>query len=961
MKLPLICIIAAGLFFTAHAAPLKAVRCAASPVIDGKLDDACWKDALKFTKFKVMNKSDAAIPAEVRLLYDDKALYVGYRLDIPNGCTIRRNAQPGADSIAIYGDDCVELMIDPSATATRYFHFITNANGAVSSWLRDQGGAFGEPYPCAVNVKAYVTPEYWSCEFRIPYSSLDIQQDDALWGFNFAHGARVPHFQDASITASGTYHSASEFCKVSGFDFAKDRFAWELSSPKIVTHKSGNKLTADVCVTLANRSEKKQKALFNLVMMGTTPDGASAGVGGSSINVEIPPGNRRELQFPAVQIDRTGDFRCILSVTDPETRYLLKRITYRRQISYAPFTVKISEPCYRDMIFVSQKLKNVSWNFSTSLSAAELNGAEITTGVCTPDGNILYAVRAADIGQTFTCPVDKLPEGKLQVFVKAEKAGKVLGDVSRQLRKLPYKKGEVWRDRHGIWHVDEKPFFLIGSWGSHFYPGFNATVGDYRRPGVLRLERECVYAPRFIELTQVPSISPEDQKYLAGVYRKLGEIPNLFAHYIVDEPELSGCTVMAISQHAAAARDADPWHPLMISNDTVKGMEDFADCAEINGLHPYPPPRKDIPRNEFQRIVMFMDQSMAINKTLEHPQTIAFLQQGFNYGDCGNAGTCVPSYDETRISYLLSLAMGGNAVMFFNYCAEHYYEFSVGHPDIALELATLTPAMTVPDETGNGIACDNPKIRFRVKKVDGEYWILAGSTVKEPQQAKFIIPKLENRKIHVFREGRALNADCGTFSDSFKNFDARVYTTDSRTFGLRPVAEVEAEIRRLNESRRKTGNLAFQMYEGDSMKFYASSNKGRHPDSGLWHVSDGITGGMLAENGCGYKGKLGWIDNTPGKTPDWLVMEFPETVTIGRIVVYPAEGTLKDYEVQLEADGKFITVGSVKNLPTKWDEHQEFIFDPVKTRRIRLWITANNHNENGKARTKVHEIEVYRE
>ncbi len=951
----------AGLFMLAillPGAPLTAVKTGDELVIDGKLDDAAWKNALVFDKFFVNGRNGVlSQAASAGLLYSNTGIYIGMKMNVPAGCSVKRNAARGATDTAIYLDDSVEVMIDPSATETRYFHFLANANGATATAVRDQGGAFGAAYNCSFKYKAYAGEGFWSCEWYIPYASLDIQPDDAPWGINICHGMRTPHFQDTSI-ANGKYHSASDFLKISGFDFDKDRMAWEFSAPEITTAKSGKDLTADISITLGNRSSKKQKVSLNMVMIGKTADGRSAGVTGSSLDAELPPGARQKLRFPTVKLKSPGMFRTIFSLNDPVNRELLKRNTYYKDVTYSPFTIRILEPCYRDMIFASQKLKNAIWSFSANLSPDQLKNVQVVTGIKTADGKVIYSLPVKDFSSKFSYPAAQLPEGKLQIFVKTVKNNVAANEVTRQLWKLPYRKGEVWRDCDGIWHIDDKKFFMIGSWGSHYYPGFSATVSDRSSLGVMRLARQMVYEPRFVALTKVPSITPEDQKHLAGIYRKYSDTPNLFAYYTVDEPELSNCTVMAMKQHYAIAREVDPYHPVMISNDTVKGFEDYAEGAEINGLHPYPPPKKGVPRNEFKRVVQFMEQAQAINRTLEQPQTIAYLQQGFNYGDCGNIGTKVPSYDETRIQYLMAMAMGANAVMFFNFCAEHYYEFSVGHPDIAKELSMLTPAMTVPDEKDKNIVCNNKDIRFRVKKVGNEYWVIACSTVKGRIDAEFTIPALGSRKLQVWREGRTLNAENGTFSDSFNNYDARVYTTDMNTCGLPTLSEVEEKIRQLNETRRKPGNLAFQMLEGDSMKIYASSNKERFPESGLWHVTDGITGGVLAFSGCGYRGKLGWWDNTPGKTPDWIVLEFPKTVKAGRIVVYPAEGTLKDYEVQVEKDGRFVTVGSAKNISAKWDEYQEFKFDPVETRRVRLYVTANN-GDPAQARTKVHEIEVY--
>ena len=82
-----------------------------------------------------------------------------------------------------------------------------------------------------------------------------------------------------------------------------------------------------------------------------------------------------------------------------------------------------------------------------------------------------------------------------------------------------------------------------------------------------------------------------------------------------------------------------------------------------------------------------------------------------------------------------------------------------------------------------------------------------------------------------------------------------------------------------------------------------------------------------------------------------MELEFPNAVTAGRIVVYPAENTLRDYEVQARINGNWQTLGSAKNAQGKF---QEFKFAPVNAKVFRLYITANNGPTS-----KVHEIEIY--
>ena len=241
---------------------------------------------------------------------------------------------------------------------------------------------------------------------------------------------------------------------------------------------------------------------------------------------------------------------------------------------------------------------------------------------------------------------------------------------------------------------------------------------------------------------------------------------------------------------------------------------------------------------------------------------------------------------------------------------------------IGKEMTALTPVLLSNDYRAKELKVNSKYIRTLIKKVGKHYWILTCSTVKDPVNAVINLPELGNRKLHVWREGRAVEVKNGQFSDKFNNFDTHIYTTDSDTRGLRTLQEVEKAIAAANEARRKPGNLAFQMLEGDKLKFRASSNwlGSRVPDCGLWHLTDGVIKEPLASSPNGTYGTIAWKDRTANKTPDWVELEFPQAVTAGRIVIYPAENTLRDYEVQAQINGSWKTLGSVKNAQGKFQE-----------------------------------------
>jgi hypothetical protein len=293
-------------------------------------------------------------------------------------------------------------------------------------------------------------------------------------------------------------------------------------------------------------------------------------------------------------------------------------------------------------------------------------------------------------------------------------------------------------------------------------------------------------------------------------------------------------------------------------------------------------------------------------------------------------------------------------VEFYNFCNCHYPELGIGITDFAQECTrVLAPAMTSPDYPG--AKSDNVNVALRVKKVGNEYWILAAGLSKDTQNATLTVPGLGNRKLHVLREGRAVSAKGDAFSDTFTNFDARVYTTDSRDFGMPLLKEVEARIEKVYESRRKPGNLAHQRFENETVKVTSNSNKhgGRRPDTMLWHVADGVYEGFASNGPQSNEGYLVYSSRVDPKMPIWLQMEFKEAKTMGRIAVYTASKSIASFELQVRVNGQWETVAEEKALDGDFGEYK---FAPRKADAVRINMTKLTPKSRY---ALIHEIEVY--
>jgi hypothetical protein len=169
------------------------------PVLDGRPDEAVWRLAAPATGFRQREPRPGA-PAtdatEVRVLFDDRAVYIG---------VVARDAEPGAvvgrvlhrdrvmsrgfDGAPVFaGDDAVAILLDTFHDRRNAFIFATNPNGAVfDALLTDEGREFNTDWRGVWEVAAERTAEGWTAEFMIPLRTLRFPEGGGgTWGFNVA-------------------------------------------------------------------------------------------------------------------------------------------------------------------------------------------------------------------------------------------------------------------------------------------------------------------------------------------------------------------------------------------------------------------------------------------------------------------------------------------------------------------------------------------------------------------------------------------------------------------------------------------------------------------------------------------------------------------------------------------------------------------------------------------------------
>lgn len=155
------------------------------PVIDGRLDDACWQSAPLLTDFTQVLPVEGAPPSErteVRFVYTHDRLYVGIRCfdSDPHGIiATRMQRDANFDS-----DDVVRLAFDTFARKRDGYSFAVNPAGARRDALFGKFSEENVNWDTLWQAKARVDADGWTAEIAIPFKSLSFDPLAEAWGCN---------------------------------------------------------------------------------------------------------------------------------------------------------------------------------------------------------------------------------------------------------------------------------------------------------------------------------------------------------------------------------------------------------------------------------------------------------------------------------------------------------------------------------------------------------------------------------------------------------------------------------------------------------------------------------------------------------------------------------------------------------------------------------------------------------
>jgi len=165
---------------------VEAVRIQSPPKINAVLDDDCWNEAEAATDFiqlRPYNGNPASFDSEVKLVYDDEAIYVGAMMFDPRPDSIYTELSERDDISMV---DYFGVYFDCYNDYLTSLGFIVTATGVQVDLKSTQSDGEDDSWDAVWESEAKIVKNGWIVEMKIPYSALRFPNKDVqTWGLQF--------------------------------------------------------------------------------------------------------------------------------------------------------------------------------------------------------------------------------------------------------------------------------------------------------------------------------------------------------------------------------------------------------------------------------------------------------------------------------------------------------------------------------------------------------------------------------------------------------------------------------------------------------------------------------------------------------------------------------------------------------------------------------------------------------
>ena len=183
-----------------------------SPKIDGKLDEAVWKDATPLGPAVLLHGAPCTMGMEASVGHDGSALYIGVRCpaEDPGDLEVDTSERDGD----VWLDESIEIFIDANRDLTTYRHFLFNSDNVQRDEFGDRGATplFDVEWNGTWDSAVSKDGNAWYAECRIPFETVGIKLDqDRVIGLNVVRNDKTKSEIVVWIPSPGSLHQPTRF------------------------------------------------------------------------------------------------------------------------------------------------------------------------------------------------------------------------------------------------------------------------------------------------------------------------------------------------------------------------------------------------------------------------------------------------------------------------------------------------------------------------------------------------------------------------------------------------------------------------------------------------------------------------------------------------------------------------------------------------------------------------------
>lgn len=220
---------------------VRAVRVAQAPVVDGVLDDACWKTAEQEGDFSVYRHADRMHPEQTtfQVCRDDETLYLAVRGRVNEMEPFKARLAEAAGAFKYNHGGVFEIFFEPLAGSGQYQQYLLHANGSKlitlsrHNILRTANDQF-------IRSATTLLDDGFLLEAAFPFGLLDLEPGVTdTWGFNVyrVHDLYdLDHDRDGFYSAWNSTHGnpfgTPEYFGRLQIDLDLSPFHWEVDLPR---------------------------------------------------------------------------------------------------------------------------------------------------------------------------------------------------------------------------------------------------------------------------------------------------------------------------------------------------------------------------------------------------------------------------------------------------------------------------------------------------------------------------------------------------------------------------------------------------------------------------------------------------------------------------------------------------------------------------------------------------------